>query len=206
MKDLIVLVADKDMQLTIEGLLSRPRSFGISTIEYDVYPHPRRDPGCRNEAHDYLRSFHNQYRHALVMFDWEGCGYENEVALHDLETNIEGKLRQNGWHGDDRVKVIIFNPELEIWVWSDSRTVDRILEWNNQSLPLRKWLRDNNYILLGQLKPADPKKALQDCLQIVRKPRSASIYRQLADEVNFSNCVDAAFLMFKSTLKNWFSV
>ena len=43
-KDLVVLVADKDMEHALKGLLGRPRALGIREIEADIRVHPRHDP------------------------------------------------------------------------------------------------------------------------------------------------------------------
>ena len=72
--DLVVLVADKDMEVTVSGLLARSQSLAMRTTSVDIYRHPQRDPGCRLRSADFLRSFSRQYRYALVMFDREGCG------------------------------------------------------------------------------------------------------------------------------------
>ena len=48
-KDLVVLVADQDIEFCLKGLLSRHKSLNprkLSTQYYDVYRHPGKDPGC----------------------------------------------------------------------------------------------------------------------------------------------------------------
>ena len=50
-KDLIILVADKNMEHTIKGLLARPPALGIRPLSFDIRVHPERDAGCRGEAH-----------------------------------------------------------------------------------------------------------------------------------------------------------
>ncbi|HIE01121.1 MAG TPA: hypothetical protein EYP59_12680 [Thiotrichaceae bacterium] len=111
MKDLVILVADKNMEYAVKGLLSRPEALSIREISFDIFIHPYHDPGCLNEGHYFLQSALNQYRHALILFDREGCGRE-------------GLTRQ----------------ELEIWVWSDSPHVAEILGWKNKQPDLKTWL------------------------------------------------------------------
>lgn len=48
--DLYVLVADKNMEQTLLGLLARPDALGIRALRYQVTPHPSRDPGCLREG------------------------------------------------------------------------------------------------------------------------------------------------------------
>ena len=60
-RDLVVLVADKDIEQAIRRLLQRPASLGISVPTHEVYTHPARDNGCRTASHDLLRSLVSQY-------------------------------------------------------------------------------------------------------------------------------------------------
>lgn len=39
-KDLIVLVADKDMEHALKGLLARPAALGIRSVNADILVHP----------------------------------------------------------------------------------------------------------------------------------------------------------------------
>ena len=54
-KDLILLVADKNMEASLRGLLSRFQSRRFRQVAFDLYVHPERDPGCLLRAHDFLR-------------------------------------------------------------------------------------------------------------------------------------------------------
>ena len=54
-KDLVVLVADSNMEAVIGGLIGpRPSALGITSVTYDCFVHPRRDPGCLTGAGDFL--------------------------------------------------------------------------------------------------------------------------------------------------------
>lgn len=64
MKDLVILVADKDMEMTMRGLLPRPQSLGIRAIQYDLYTHPQHDPGVRTHAAEFLRPYQKMYHNA----------------------------------------------------------------------------------------------------------------------------------------------
>ena len=72
-KDLIVLVADKDMEFALRGLLGRGQSLGIYMPCYDILVHSGHDPGCFRRGHHLLRPFYRSHTHALVIFDREGC-------------------------------------------------------------------------------------------------------------------------------------
>ena len=203
MRDLVVLVADKNTQFTLQGLFSRNHSLGIRNISqtYDIFVHPQRDPGCYNQCVDFLRSFKSDYNYGLVVFDHEGSGQENK-SREELEAELEQKLTQAGW--DNRSAVIVLEPELESWVWSDSPHVERILGWEEQGT-LRNWLTNRNFLTSEQIKPQRPKEALETTLRFVSKPRSSSIYEQLAKNVGFLKCQDNSFLKLKGVLQSWFS-
>jgi hypothetical protein len=44
--DLVLLVADKNIEHGLRGLLSRPQALGIRSVTSKTYVHPQRDPGC----------------------------------------------------------------------------------------------------------------------------------------------------------------
>jgi hypothetical protein len=116
MKDLVILVADKHKEHSIKGILSRPQALSIRQIHFDIFVHPHHDPGCLNEGHRFLQSALTQSRHALILFDREGCGREN-LTRQQLEQIVENNLFRVGWQ---QAAVIVLDPELEIWVWNDS--------------------------------------------------------------------------------------
>lgn len=125
-KDLIALVADKSIECTLRGLLSRPEALRIRSILCDVFVHPERDPACLRKAAPFLRPYTEAYRHALVIFDRDGCGGGERLRVQ-LEAEVERLLAKAGW--GDRAAAVVIDPELENWVWSDSPQVDRVLGW-----------------------------------------------------------------------------
>ncbi len=154
-KDLIVLAADGQIEATLRGLLTRGASLQIREITADIYVHPGKDPGCLLRGHDFLRPFSRQYEHALILCDREGCGQQDRPR-ETLEKQIEGRLAISGWVG--RAAAVVLDPELEIWVWSDSPEVDRSLGWAGRQPSLTDWLVSEGYCTAGQGKPNAPKK------------------------------------------------
>jgi hypothetical protein len=202
MKDLVILVADKNMEHAIEGLLGRPRALNIRQATYDIYVHSRRDPGCLNEAHNFLRPFLGEYDHALVMFDHQGCGRE-QVLPDDLADEVKARLEQNGW--PSQAEVVVLAPELEVWVWSASPHVETCLGWTGHHPPLREWLADNGHWALDEEKPPRPKETMEAALREVRKPRSSAIYLELAQRVSLQGHTEPAFVRFTQTLQRWYA-
>jgi hypothetical protein len=201
-KDLLILVSDKNMEAAVSELLSRHRSFGIRSLDFDIRRHPQKDSGCCLAGVDFLHPFCSHYRHALLMFDLEGSSRENECPA-SIEIDLEKRLDQFGWEGN--AAVLVLAPELEIWVWTDSPHVEEVLDWTNQGGTLREWLCGQNLLEAGEIKPLRPKDAMEQALWTVRKPRSSSIYQELAEKVSLMTCQDRAFCKLKSTLTYWFS-
>jgi hypothetical protein len=203
--DLTILVADKDMEFTFQGLFSRPQALGIRSIKHQVIPHPEHDGGCRTTGVDFLRRYASKADYGLLIFDWEGSGAKQK-SPEELEQELERKLTANGW--ENRNAVIVIQPELESWVWASSRKVDQVIRWPD-FLPgtgtMRDWLVEQGWIHEVTAKPNRPKEAYRAVLQHIRRPVSASIFRELAEKVSFKNCQDRAFLRLRSVLQNWFS-
>ncbi len=199
--DLVILVSDNNMQAAVRGLLSRPDSLGIRKLKFNIFVHPERDPGCLHRGHDFLQPLSGQYYHAIMMFDRVGCGQDNQTKDF-LEKSVNDRLANVNW--GSRATTIVIEPELEIWIWSDSPEVPRCLGWIGQEINLRAWLEDHGLWPWDQLKPNDPKRALESALRYLQKPRSSSLYEQIARTVSIQRCVDPAFAQFKMILTNWF--
>ncbi|MCX5910051.1 MAG: hypothetical protein NTY64_23460 [Deltaproteobacteria bacterium] len=199
-RDLIVLVADRNMEATISGLLRRHSSLGIRPVATDIRRHPEKDCGCRTGGIEFLSPFYNQYEHALLMFDFEGCGLETQ-RVEEVETELEVAL---GRQWGERGSVIVIAPELEIWAWSDSPHVDQVLGWAEREPDLRTWLAMQGFMVPGQEKPIRPKEALEKALHVAWKPRSSAIYQSLAEKVSLARCNDRAFIKLKTILQQWF--
>jgi hypothetical protein len=201
LSDLIVLTPGKDEAAALEGLFTRHTALGIRRFQYSIDRHEDRDPGCRLRSGDYLRPFARQYRHALMLFDHEGCGAE-QVPAERIEATVEQQLTASGWAG--RAACIVIEPELENWLWSDSPHVDEVLGWSGRTPGLRQWLCQEKYLDRGAAKPARPKEATEAAMRVVRKHRTSVLYRQLAERVSLDQCRDRAFLKLKRVLREWF--
>ncbi len=201
MKDLVIIVADKDLEYTLKGLLSRPDALGGRAIEADIYPHPQHDPACALRGVEFTSHFSQQYRHGLLMFDYEGSGKE-EMASLALQESLNEAFARSAW--GERAKAIVLSPELEVWIWSDSPHVDEVAGWKGREPGLRRWLVEQNYLQEGEVKPMRPKEAFEAALREAQKPRSASLYLQIAEKVSLRRCTDTAFLEFKGVLNKWF--
>jgi hypothetical protein len=200
--DLVMLVPGKDERETFDELLSSRRvSLGVRGVSYEILVHPRRDPGCFHEAPDILQSYLNRADYCLIVLDHEGSGQEGRPA-DEVAADLKGRMESTGW--SRRAEVLVLQPELENWVWSDSPQVDSVMGWERRNPPLRKWLAEQGSWRAGSAKPDRPKECFQAALREVRIRRSSSIYRQLAARVGLERCRDPGFLAFRKIVETWF--
>lgn len=200
-RDLVVLVADRNMKATIGGIFDASDRLGIRRLSSDVFVHPEHDPGCFLHAHDFLDVHRDRYAHALVMLDREGSGQEG-MTREQIEAQVQDRLIRAGW--GERAAVVAIDPELDNWIWSDSPHVDAAIGWTGRTTDLREWLVRNGHLEQGAVKPARPKEALEAVLREALRPRSSAIYAALMRKVSFKRCTDPAFRKFKQVMHGWF--
>jgi len=200
-KDLVVLAADKSMQLALRGIVSRHESLRIRAVSFNVLLDIENDPGCYLNGPDFLRSQINRYARALLVLDRHGCGREQD-SREELERRLESRLSESGW--GDRAAAIVIDPELEVWVWTDSPHLTSALAWKEPRPPLRTWLRSKGFWAEGSLKPHAPQEALELVLRTTGKRRTSALFESLAQRTSLDRCSDPAFVKLKSTLKMWF--
>lgn len=203
MTDLIVLCADKKIQACIEAVLARPQAVGIrqisSVVEVMV---GKNDPGCFHNAHGYLAPRRSEFDHALVVFDrqWEGAP---DMTAVEMERAVRERLAP-AW--GDSSGVVVIDPELEAWAWSDSPHVDEVFGWKDRAPGLRSWLQAEGLLQAGQVKPSDPKAAVERAVVIGQKRWTAGTCKTLASMVGLARCQDASFGRFKALLQGWFAL
>ncbi|MBN2092392.1 hypothetical protein JW964_22415 [candidate division KSB1 bacterium] len=203
MKDLLVLVADKDAELLIKELLWRiPHLENLAEFSSEIIRHPQRDEGIANRASDYVQSFVNDFRFLIVLSDYNGSG-KKYIPRVQLETEFENQFNQNGW--SDRNACIFFEPELEAWFWVKHNFLHRLLDWQDEQ-NIYEWLEQEGFQFNdNSQKPLRPKEAFEAVLKKQKIPHSSAIYARFARITDYRQCVDPTFLKFLSTLKKWFS-
>lgn len=113
MKDLVLLVADKNMQFALKGILTRPQAMGIRAVDFEFRTHMGRDGGARTSGAEALALERGRFSHALLLFDLEGSGADTDDA-QAVERGLDERIAQ---HWGERGKAIAISPELDIWVW-----------------------------------------------------------------------------------------
>lgn len=202
--DVVVLVADKDLEEAATALLRRTDDLGLGSFRFEVRRHPNHDGGCRTGAAHFLRPFLQRYRRSLVLFDRDGCG--SDRPREEIQGGVEADLSRNGWA--DRTKAIVIDPELEAWVWGDLAQTSRTLGWEEDAAGLRRCLRSRRLWERHGTKPSDPKAAMRTAMEcaprVRRRKRSARLFAEIAGAAAVDDCRDPAFNELKRTLRAWF--
>lgn len=203
MIDLVCLVADRNMEAAIDAVLRRPQPLGIRAISFETVVHPRRDPGCFHEAAEFLSGFTARSNHALVVLDrqWDGAPAGSAAELEQRMERDLLSIGPSGW-----ARTVVIDPELEVWVFSDSPHVAAELGWPAAREDLRSALEESGLWPGDRTKPHDPKAAVEWVLRRASRPRSSSIYRALASKVSLKRCEDRSFLRLGELLRAWFGV
>ncbi len=203
MRDLVVLVADKDARYGLQGFLARHHLPSIRPVNLepsDIIVYNQHDSGVIRDATTLLRPFLSSHRYALVCFDLEGCGKCGEAA--NLERQVEEDLSRNGWQ--QRSISVIFEPELERWLWNGSAAFAKYLKLDTYAL-LQKSL-EQNFVFDHAGKPIRPKEAFRAALRNAKMPLSSSLYEELGRSLSASRCQERSFLKLIATLQVWFPI
>jgi hypothetical protein len=207
MRDCVFLVADKNMQATFEGYLTKEsfcKSLGCGEFAFDPREDLRvaagdNDPGLFTRGHELLRPFIVSHRHAVVVLDaaWEGAP-DAGVMGENMSKNIQA----TGWKATD-FKVIVIEPELENWIWQRNDHVAQGLGFEDNAA----MSEDGDFRAAwpkGQEKPREPKELLEKLLRKKHIPRSSFIYKRITSSVSVQGCKDKSFLELRDVLKTWF--
>jgi hypothetical protein len=200
--DLVVLVADLDMETGVKALLQRANTLGFHTITTKFIRHENRDSGVFGDCEVRLRTQLRTARHALAICDHEGCGRES-LSREAIESEMERRLAANGW-SNNNARVVVIEPELEAWLWGDWSLLLEESGWPVSIAELRGWLVERRLIAPNGAKPQRPKETIERVLRQANKRASPTLFANMARRAQTHGCVDAAFGKLLSTLRTWF--
>lgn len=210
-RDLFLVVADLDAENVFKTLLGqRQEALGIS-LDFiaeappngDLLRYSGRDCGCYGDAVELLRPPQKTHRHAVICFDHHGSGAEGE-SCQEIEDEIEKGLRESGW-AQGSASAVVIQPELEAWAWADSSEVANAMGWNGDMHSLRNYLCKGGFWDIGEMKPSDPKKAMQQAVkEKCGRGVTAPLFAELARKVGVRSCRDRSFTKFRNVLQRWF--
>jgi hypothetical protein len=104
----------------------------------------------------------------------------------------------------ERGRALVVDPEIEVWLWSESPNVARVLGRDERQPPLRAWLAEQGVWPPEAAKPSDPKRAIEMVLHDTGTGRSSSLYGEIAARASIRHCQDGAFAALLRTLREWF--
>ncbi len=136
------------------------------------------------------------------MFDHEGCGAEHKSAA-EIETELERQLITRGWN--NRNAVIVIEPELENWIWTNSLHTAKAMGWEDLAT-LTAWLTAQKWLQPNAKKPNHPKEAMEAAVKYrLRKPITKEMFESIAAKASFKSCTSPSFIKFKDTIVRWFT-
>jgi hypothetical protein len=197
--DLVVLVADKNMEFAIKGALNRPQALRIRSVQFEFRTHSGRDGGVRTSGSSLLKLEKRRFRHALMVLDYEGCGVDGRSPL-ELEQELDNELHCE-W--GNNAKALVIDPELDIWMWGSDHALQEVFSWTHPIL-IREWLLQHQFELSATGKPQRPKEALAAVLKECGLPRSSANYMRVASRISLARCTEPSFLRMRKELQAWF--
>ncbi|SDL79356.1 hypothetical protein SAMN05216298_0044 [Glycomyces sambucus] len=201
MRDIVFLVADNAMVQLLRGFFDRDqfhRVLGCRSFDFDadqdIAHAPYKDSHVYGSARELLSPYEKSHQFAVVLVDakWEGSRGADHMREHI------GRSLRHEWK--DRHKVIVFDPELEIWLWQDNPNVGKALGCKD----FRKILAESGHWPVGMAKPAKPKAALEHLRRRHRADKGNAVFRRVAGAMSFKNCTDPSFAILRDTLRDWF--
>lgn len=88
MKDLVILVPDKNIEFALRGALGRPEALAIRPISHEFRTHMGRDGGARTTGVDVLALEHPRFTHAFLAFlIWKGAVLKPARARTNLKVS-----------------------------------------------------------------------------------------------------------------------
>jgi hypothetical protein len=206
MRPLKFMVADKNMEACLHGLFDRPgwhESMGCARIDVvpgDVYVAAgHADSGLYAHGSELLRQLADTCEHMVVMVDAE---WEGSPGVAVIEARMRAHLAKAGWP-DERGLALVFDPEVDTWLWTRTDHTARALGWPNWST-LEPALVAENLWLPGAPKPPRPKEAATWALRREKRARSSNVYKRVASTVGLGRCTDPAFVALRGALQAWF--
>ena len=205
-RPVLFLLADNDLQEACIGCFVERKdwasSFGCMPITIErsdlIVPAGEKDPGLFARAPDLARPYLRTHEHLLVVLD---AAWAGSPGAQRIEEQLGEKLARNGW-SNERAAVVVIEPELEVWAWSDRRALARALyvELPTPARPrvpdiLAEWGRD------AARGPKERLEALREKLAI---PTSSAQFRRFAAAARIEPCEDRGFARLRDLFRRWF--
>ena len=201
MSDLVVLCPDIRWRATLEALLQRHEALKLKRhLQVKVFNPPgHTDGGVRVHATELLASYVRQYKYAMVIIDYEGCG--SKKSAEEIQESLKNAV-QMSW--GERASAFVVEPELEAWMIGGHRHFSAVRRLEHVSV--RDWLAEHYQWKIGAEKPADPKTAVEAVFRHHGARPSSANYRKIAARASLRtrSCRCSSFQRFVEQLQSWF--
>lgn len=209
-RDVVFYVADQGMKAMIGAFLDRKdihHKLGCGPFTFDsrrdIKVSDNKDSELPVRAGSLLQPWRGEYRRAVVVMDH---AYAGAPPVTEIRKRISDQL-VDSW---PQHQVIVIEPELENWFWSDhTEVIKKALVWRprrgDERTP-RQVLEDAGLWVPGRGKPDDPKEAVAYLhRQKYTGPKNNGIFARFAEHVpSVRGCTDASFRLLMETLAAWF--
>lgn len=201
------VVADKNTEFTFRGFVERElfhQSLGCGEFEFRadqdlLVAVGKNDPGLYAQAQQFARGARGTHEHLVVALDAE---WQGSPGVNKIRTDIESACQRESWAASN-VCVVVFDPEIEEWIWQDNPNVERAI--GHQGPPsLRELLASREVWPAASPKPPRPKEALEEVARRNRVARSSDLYRRITSRVSVSGCVAPSFHHLVDALRRWY--
>lgn len=214
MKPLVFHLADGAMVEGLKAFFRRDNwhhAIGCARVEID--PDSERDflkiPGRNDQAvwksaHAYLAPFRDAYERAVIVLDEH---FDPSPGAEQLRGDIAASMIASGWT-KDRFEVIVVEPMLEAWLWTDSDHVAAAFGMDNYT-SLRARLIQENLWETGQPKPraTELKRACSRACALGGSKSSratfANVFRVVSSRA-LNRCIEPGFNLLREALRTWF--
>lgn len=128
------------------------------------------------------------------------AAWQGSPGAAEIEKKLAARLERSGWRSD-RFAVVVIDPELEVWLWSDPRALQAAIP-NEVDGKLRQNL--DQHIAEFARSVLDPKERLENLRRSLKIPASAAQFRRFAERARIDRCADLAFGRVRDALRCWF--
>ncbi len=205
MKDLLLYVADADAQAFMRSILGKHQALATRPFEFHIERHPQRDAGMVGSGADLARLWKDQYRKALLIWDYHGSGRDHRQAPSEVRAEVQGRLDVVSWRDNSSVTILV--PELERWVWCCESALLR--HYGLSADQLSAWLEayaTKARSTVDQLKAQEPKELFEFVVrERIRRTISPRDFEAIGKLAGISALMEAEeFRELVETLRRWF--
>jgi hypothetical protein len=215
MRPIVFHLADHHMAEGFKAFFKRNDwQFKLGCERFDFDPDDERelfrvggctDPALFASAHENLRLHQRTHQKAIVIIDaqFPGSPGTDGDGAAEIRQRILAKLHGSGW-AEGRVEVVVIQPMLEAWLWSESDHVSAIFGVPNFA-DLRTTLVEKGVWVAGESKPQDFKEATALAGRIKQRVSGAALFRKVFTCARTLNgCSEPGFNRLRTTLQTWF--